>query len=70
MTLKSKHSLLLYMHILTGSALGGFVYGEGLREIPEFTAAVQYVLFPLTGIIGVIRWKFMKIRKVLKLKDC
>ena len=68
MTLKSQYNLLLLCHIICACAVGGFVYGDGLRANAEYAAAVQYVLFPLTGIIGVVRWQWGKIRKTLSQK--
>jgi len=63
MTLKNQYRILLLCHIVCAFAVGGFVYGEGLRANAGFVAAVQYVLFPLTGIFGVLRWQWGKLRK-------
>ena len=49
-------------HLLLAVALGAFVYSP-LRTVPEAVFAVQFVLFPLLALSGLLLWQGSRLRR-------
>lgn len=49
-------------HLLLAVALGVFVYSP-LRTVPEAVLAVQFVVFPLLALSGLLMWKGAALRR-------
>jgi transposase InsO family protein len=55
-TMKLSHRLLRNLHLATTPVLGAYVYASPLREDATFVAIVQWGVFPVVAVAGLLMW--------------